>query len=101
MPVPEDRNVLVVYCPADDHHAGAELAGQLDAALRPIVELNAEHRSGAAADIGGDALVLDRDVLEQVADLHRGETVVVVTVRDGGQPREVRIDADGWAVRVL
>ena len=45
---------------------------------------------------------LDRSVdLEGIADLHRGETVLVVAPLDlaGGAVVEVTIDADGWVLR--
>ena len=45
---------------------------------------------------------LDRSAeLEGIADLHRGETVLVVAPLDlaGGAVVEVTVDADGWVMR--
>lgn len=103
--MPSERNVSVVYCPADEIQLGAELAEDLGAVLRPVLELvtpedqGPEALSGDALD-GGPGWQVLHQALGAIADLHRGETVVVVT--PSGEPgREIRIDADGWAVHGL
>ncbi len=92
MPLPHDRHVAAVYGPADDFAVAAQLAERLDAALRPVSELN-----GCAYP---DGTAVGRAALEGIADLHRGETVIVLTA-DDDPAREVRIDADGWSVTPL
>lgn len=108
LPVPQERNVAVVYCPADDIEAAAELAERLDAALRPVYDLieptsDSGEMAGkddvAGMDEGAGWTIL-HDALRSIADLHRGETVVVITPT-GEAGRELRIDADGWAVFAL
>lgn len=100
LPIPEDRNVAVVYCPADDIEAGADLADRLDAALRPVHDLTAPAADDPpSVDEGTDWTIL-HEALRSIADLHRGETVVVITPT-GEAGRELRIDADGWAVSAL
>lgn len=100
--VPEHRNVAVVYCPADEVGPAAELADRLDTALRPVTELvgpAADAQEAPSVDEGGDWPGL-HEALADIADLHRGETVVVYTpTREAG--RQIRIDADGWAVSAL
>lgn len=161
VPEPQEQNVTVVYCPADEIGVAAELADRLDAALRPVHDLigpvgvpnakaapasngptagdrhegpesngptardrheapaaNEPHETAGAGSgngwggaPGGDEAAapgLDEGAgwsalhraLGDIADLHRGETVVVFTpTREPG--RQIRIDADGWAVTRL
>ncbi|MFP5346569.1 MAG: hypothetical protein ACLGIA_06050 [Actinomycetes bacterium] len=87
-----DLNVAAVYAGSAALHAAAQsLATELSAAC-----------SRLPRDSGPQAL-------EEISDLHRGETVVVVANdellrvvsgrEDPTQPVRVLVDADGWLVR--
>ncbi|HYO85956.1 MAG TPA: hypothetical protein VES01_05800 [Dermatophilaceae bacterium] len=52
-------------------------------------------RQGPVSFAGGGRLPTD---LDEVADQHRGETVIVLPAGSQGTNRLVRIDADGWSV---
>ncbi len=99
LPLPDQRNVAVVYCPADDIEVAADLADRLDAALRPVQDLIATSGNAGSVDSGADWPTL-HEALRSIADLHRGETVAVVTQTEEAG-REIRIDADGWMVSAL
>ncbi|MDQ4007381.1 MAG: histidine phosphatase family protein [Actinomycetota bacterium] len=96
----QDRRVAVVY--TDDAPGTGDAVGALSRALAAPVRSEPDLREG---------LVSPAEVLEQLADQHRGETVLVLAAAEtlerllgsrGGVPSvgaaaEVRIDADGWA----
>lgn len=90
VPLPHDANVVAVYCPADAIEVATDLADELDVPLRPIVELNGTQHAEPT------------EALNDLADLHRGEAVVVLTGwGENVAARRIRIDADGWAVSPL
>lgn len=101
---PEATAAAVAGQPVRAVYAAAE--GQLAGRVADLVGIAARLEPGLAASDG--ALV--REELSAVADLHRGETVVVVcapTILNelaGGRAQSapsvvtVRIDADGWQV---
>ncbi len=97
--LPQDRNIAAVYCPADEIDAAARLADELDVALRPVQDLILAQGEAESLD-EGDGWTAVHAALRGIADLHRGETVVVLTAT-AGQARQIRIDADGWAASSL
>jgi len=89
------RNVAAVYAwPVDQALETAEVVGARLAAATRVLD-------DGAGPAGGGPL----GVLQELADLHRGETVVVVGAavssalgRTAGRREvlELRVDADGW-----
>jgi hypothetical protein len=95
----QDRRVAVIY--TDDAPDTGGVVGALSRSLAAPVRSEPDLREG---------LVPPVEVLEQLADQHRGETVLVVAAAETldrllapqrtqtpGGVVEVRIDADGWA----
>ena len=100
---PDDRTarwlcsarVALVYDALGDGTAAAarSLGDALHVAVRPLEETVARDQVEQQT---ADAM----RTLQSVADLHRGETVVLVVAEPGG-PLEVRIDGDGVVIEPL
>ncbi len=93
------ENVAAVY--AGDGSPAAPAGVALAAALR--IPLGVLPTAVGGRPVPSDAAARFRAALEDLADRHRGETVVVLTDAPHGLPQQqslvvVDVDADGWRV---
>jgi len=89
------RTVARVYCSPGSHGPATALAGELGVDV-VLDEGLGRPEEGRLADAVGAG----REALQGIADLHRGETVVVLLGRSTAvaEVLEVSVDGDGFAV---
>ncbi len=89
------RNVARIYCSPGTHGPAAALAGSLGVAL-VLDEGLGQPGDGRLADV----VDAGREALQAIADLHRGEAVVVLLGASTPltEVLEVSVDGDGFVV---